>query len=155
MNKNEVIEKGLIEQYLLGEMTDSEKTELESLIYSDETLSAHLKQIENDLENLAFENAVTPPQEIRQAILNSVKTDRSNAREVVMAQYFSERKRNKRTMGIAAGFAVILASLALIAYLQLQETQKQLSVLENSYQLMESELSNLNKNLEDSRKTLE
>ena len=61
MDKKTLLENGLLEQYLLGELNANECDQIEKLLASDAQLRAQFDQLEQDFETIGLENAITPP----------------------------------------------------------------------------------------------
>lgn len=74
MNLQEYIESGIIESYVMGLATESERAEFERLCILHPELIAARKKFEEKLEGYASENAVTPPPEVKAKVLDAVRT---------------------------------------------------------------------------------
>ncbi len=62
MDRKNILEKGLLTQYLLGELAREEVLLLESEILKDKVLQEKLRLLESDFEQMAMENAISPPE---------------------------------------------------------------------------------------------
>lgn len=72
MNKEEIISSGILEQYALGGLAESERTQIEELLASNAEVRAEMDSIESTLEKLAFEGAIAPKDEVRVNLLNKL-----------------------------------------------------------------------------------
>lgn len=61
MDRNSIKDTGILEQYLLGELSEAQQIEVENLLEEDKELQEYFNKIEDDFEKLAQENAITPP----------------------------------------------------------------------------------------------
>ena len=59
----------------MGELSGEEALLLESDIQKDSVLQEKLHQLESDFEQMAMENAISPPQKIRAALVRAVDQD--------------------------------------------------------------------------------
>ncbi len=73
MTSKELIESGILEQYVLGNASPKEMEEVERLAISDPSIRKEIDLISETFENLAFKNAIEPPAVIKpflMALLN-------------------------------------------------------------------------------------
>ncbi len=71
----EYIETGILELYVLGDLTPNEKLDVEAMASKHPEIKAELAEIERTLEAYATQNAVEPPAHLRDKILNSLVTN--------------------------------------------------------------------------------
>ena len=67
-----MIEEGMLERYLLGELKSAEVHEVEAALASDPETRALFAQLEASLEQIAMENAVIPPVEIKEKLKEKI-----------------------------------------------------------------------------------
>jgi hypothetical protein len=72
------IESGILELYVLGDVTPSEKLQVEEMASKHPVIKAELDEIERSMELFAAENAVEPPAQLRDRVLNSLLTNFSD-----------------------------------------------------------------------------
>ena len=77
MNENEIIDSGLLEQYVLGQLSSEQERQIEDVLRKSSDLRAKLAEIESDLERLAQENAIEPPAAVKSGLMNEIKTQDS------------------------------------------------------------------------------
>lgn len=73
MSKEEIISSGILEQYALGGLSESDRNQIELLLASDADVRAELERIETVIEDLAFQSAVIPSENVRVNFLNEIK----------------------------------------------------------------------------------
>ena len=106
MNKERIIEDGLLELYILGELPEATKVELEASLKNDSELKTYLNLLEIDFEQLALDNSIDPPQYIKQNLIASIKKD--EAKVIPLATEKTTKAYFKSLFGIAASIAVAL-----------------------------------------------
>ncbi len=153
------IESGILELYVLGDVTAEERAEVEAMALKHPAIKAELGEIERSLELYAEENAVEPAENLRDRVLNSLVTNLSDdrtfpSREVRVEDNIIPIKRAESSNTYKYAFAACLALLiisvvALISvYSKLQQSNTLLTSLQNQNQhfanrvnLMDRELS--------------
>ena len=68
MDKEKLLEEGLLEKFLLGELGDQEAEAVQQLIDGDAEIKSMFQAMEADFERMAFENAVEPPERTKNAL---------------------------------------------------------------------------------------
>jgi anti-sigma-K factor RskA len=66
------IESGILELYVLGDVTPEEKLQVEAMAAKHPSIKAELNEIERSLELYAAENAIEPSENLRGRVLNSL-----------------------------------------------------------------------------------
>jgi anti-sigma-K factor RskA len=155
------IESGILELYVLGEVTQEERAQVEAMALKHPAIKAELDEIERSLESYAEENAVEPSAGQRDKILNSLLTNFSDDRNFPSRNARIEIEDNiipiKRAKsgdfyryGFAACLALLIVSIvALVSvYNRLQQSNTLLASLQtqnqhftNRVNLMDHELS--------------
>lgn len=69
------IESGILELYVLGDVTPDEKLQVEEMASRHPAIKAELADIERSMELFAAENAVEPAPQMRDRVLNSLLTN--------------------------------------------------------------------------------
>ncbi len=135
------IESGILELYVLGDVTHDEKLQVEELAAKHPSIKAELYEIERSMEAYAQNYAVEPDEQLRARILNSVLTnfgDDSNfepEKEEVTDNVISLPSRKAYTFykyAFAACLALLLASSAALIsmYGKLQDSNTQIAALQ-------------------------
>ena len=69
------IESGILELYVLGDVSPEEKRQVEAMAAKHPAVKAELDEIERSMEAYARENAIEPAEDLRDRILNSLVTN--------------------------------------------------------------------------------
>ena len=72
MTKKEVIESGMLEQYVLGLLDSGEESEVQKWINTYPSLRDHLLGMEEMMEQIAIEESIPPPPHVRDNIIEKV-----------------------------------------------------------------------------------
>jgi anti-sigma-K factor RskA len=155
------IESGILELYVLGDITPDEKLQVEEMALKHPAVKAELDEIERSMELYAKNNAVEPPEHLRGRVLNSILTnfadDRSfdenaSRRPVHNIVNLPERvvSINFYKYAFAACMALLLAStIALISlYNRLQQSNNQLAALQLDKQHFANQVSLMDEQLQ-------
>ena len=139
------IESGILELYVLGDVTHDEKLQVEEMSLKHPAIKAELDEIERSMELYAFENAVEPTAHLRDKILNSLVTnfgDDNNfpskaepikGKVIAMA---APAQNSFYKYAFAACLALLILSVAALIniYSKLQDANTQLVALNSSNQ---------------------
>jgi anti-sigma-K factor RskA len=133
MNKKYILENGILELYLLGELSVDEQIQVENILVSDIELKTKFDLLEKSFEALAFENEIIPPRKVKEDLLQKVRNSKFN--NVII-----QPKPFKQYLAIAASIAVFMALATIWMYIKLD-------TIENELQLVQSEKTALEKDL--------
>jgi anti-sigma-K factor RskA len=142
------IESGILELYVLGDVTPEERAQVEAMAQKHPAIRAELNEIERSLEAYAEENAVEPSESLRGRILNSLVTDLGDDRNFKSARVEADdkddniipisraRSNNFFKYAFAACFALLIVSIAALisVFNKLQESKNLVASLENQKQ---------------------
>lgn len=139
------IESGVLELYVLGEVSHDERVEVEAMALKHPAVKAELAEIEASMERFAGEYAVEPPAGLRNRVLNSVLTNlandntfRSRQPEVTgkIAPMPVPEKNDFYKYAFAACLALLVVSIVALAdiYNQLQVSAHQVAALSTQNQ---------------------
>ncbi|HEY8929065.1 MAG TPA: anti-sigma factor [Mucilaginibacter sp.] len=134
------IESGILELYVLGDVTPEERRQVEAMAAAHPAIKAELDEIERGMEAYAEHNAVEPPEELRSRVLNSMLTNLgddstfnkpTSARDNIVVMP-APKPNNFYKYAFAACLALLIASgIALMSlYNQLQQSNTQLVALQ-------------------------
>jgi anti-sigma-K factor RskA len=156
------IESGILELYVLGDLTPEERAQVEAMAQKHPAIKAELDEIERSLELYADENAVEPSEDLRNRVLNSLVVNLGDDRTFSSTKTAAEEDDNviipisrarSNTFfkyAFAACLALLVVSIvALISvYNKLQESNNLVASLQSQNQkfanqtsLMDNELS--------------
>ena len=154
------IESGILELYVLGDLSPVEKSEVEAMAFKHTEIKAELAEIESSLEAYALQNAVEPPEHLRDKILNSLLTNFADDRKFPTKPFTersdlegddyltgNETQNNIRVLPVqkenkfykyafAASLAVLIVSLGALynTNKQLKESKGQIALLQTKNQ---------------------
>jgi anti-sigma-K factor RskA len=134
------IESGILELYVLGNVTQEEKLQVEDMMASHQVVRAEVDEIERAMEIYAQKNAVAPAESQRERVLNSLvgvedssfKTEPIKGDNVIAMP----RSSNFYKYAFAASLALLIgATIALfITYNKLEQSNNQLIALSQQNQ---------------------
>ena len=140
------IESGILELYALGDVTPGEKLQVEEMASKHPVIKAELQEIEHSMELFAAANAVEPPAQLRDRVLNSLLTNFSDdnnfptkhkhpVKDNVIAMPASKATSFYK-YAFAACFALLIASVVTLfsVYNKLQDANTQLIALNSTNQ---------------------
>ena len=137
------IESGILELYVLGDLSPEEKLQVEDMASKYPLINAELDEIERSIELFAKSNAVEPADYLRDRVINSIKTNFSDE-DVIIPNKNEENvislKQSKAytfyKYAFAACLALLLASsVALVSlYNRLQESNTEIASLQSDKQ---------------------
>lgn len=139
------IESGILELYVLGDVSPAEKLQVEEMIQKHPAVKAELAEVEKALEQYAHENAVEPAENQRTKILNSLVTNLADDNtfkskkapaEAKIVAIPEPRSNSFYKYAFAASFALLVVSMvALISvYGKLQQSNEQLVAMNSQNQ---------------------
>ena len=140
MDKEKILENGMLEQYLLGTLPEADTVMLEKLLQEDATLLAQYNQLENDLESLAFENAIVPPTEVKNKLFEDLPK-----KENIVKIAEKPKKSKISFFAVAASFAGLFLLSTVFFFTNwnttkadLVDTQNELDALKNRIEVLEN-----------------
>jgi len=155
------IESGILELYVLGDVTPEERAQVEAMAQKHPAIKAELIEIERSLELYAEENAVDPSENLRNRVLNSLVVNLGDDRTFGSARTAAEeeddviipisraRSNTFFKYAFAACLALLIVSIvALISvYNKLQESNSLVASLQSQNQRFASQTSLMDKEL--------
>ncbi|MES3019059.1 MAG: anti-sigma factor [Bacteroidota bacterium] len=150
------LESGILELYVLGDLSSEEIREVESTIAQYPEVKAEVEAIEHALQAYAISNAIQPSDAVRAKILNSIETSRESEIPVVPI-YPTAAPSSFYKYAFAASVALLLVSVVLLINLnnRLRESNTQLAVMQSENQQFSNKVNNMSQELEDSKKFLQ
>lgn len=155
------IESGILELYVLGDVTPEERAQVEAMAQKHPAIKAELVEIERSLELYAEENAVEPSENLRNRVLNSLVVNLGDDRTFSSTRTAAEEEdslvipisRARSNIFFKYAFAACLALLlvsivALISiYNRLQESNNLVASLQSQNQRFANQTSLMDKEL--------
>lgn len=142
MNIEEYISTGVLEAYVLGELTPTQRLNVESKLRQEPTLREELRLIEQTLEALAQRGAIKPGEGVRSALLS--KLDGQKEAKVVPIN----SQPTKLAMAASVAIALLTSYLSYYYYRQYQQTSQTLGNLVAQSQQLAQDYSVVNERLD-------
>ncbi len=142
MDRKTILEKGLLTQYILGELSHQETIALEKAVAEDPRLQEELLALEADFERMGMENAITPPDSVRIGLekkIDGLKDNTASLRQPVS----SEKGFQASRLAIAASLAAIFAVSSFWLYNQWQAAEEALQVVQQETEERQQQLRTL------------
>lgn len=148
MNINDYIESGILEAYLLGELSASERAEVEKNLATYAELRIEFSRLEEAQENFLMKTSVTPRASVKESLFKKIVTSKPEGKNIVMPR--SDSKPNFWKLAAAASIAVALGSsyLAFNYYGKWQNTENNLSELIAQNQRIAQDYNTVNQRLD-------
>ncbi|WP_299335870.1 anti-sigma factor [uncultured Psychroserpens sp.] len=146
MDKAYILDNGILELYVLGELSESDQQQVDTAISQYPELQSHLDAIEESFEKMAFENAIDIPVNIKSELLNTISNTTTKTVSI------APQKSLRSYLNIAASITVLLLIGSVYMYSQLNSTKKRLEVVEQENAKLNSNIENLNNYLSETNK---
>lgn len=137
MDKTYILEQGILELYVLGELNKGEQRQVEDVIRQNPELKIQLDEIEAKFETLAFEQAIEAPVAVKNAIMKKASSARSN---VIPMQTSTPRQ---NYLAVAVSISVLLLAGSIYLYSEWNSTKQQLKVVETQNRTLNTKFENL------------
>lgn len=124
MDMNDIRESGLLERYILGEVTKSEQLQVEALLEKDSLLRSYFDQLESDFERIAQENAIVPPTSVKKELMQEI----SRSNPVITKKADTGLK---SYLVIAASLALLFGLSAFWMYSKLGSVEEELRLVQD------------------------
>jgi anti-sigma-K factor RskA len=125
------IESGILELYVLRDVTPAEKQQVEAMVQNHPVVKAELEEMEKALESYALSNAIQPSENQRSKILNSLVTNladdstfKSKKTEATIVALSAPQTNNFYKYAFAASVALLIGSVFALYNLNSQLQQK-------------------------------
>ena len=139
MNINDYILSGILEQYVLGDVSPQEKQEVECMSHIYPEIKEELTKVEMALEGLAMEQAIEVPKHIKKNIFEAIELEESNNQtestnpKVVSIKNFKENSSTNKTYNfkkylVAASILFIISLSSLYLFLNSAFQAKELAL---------------------------
>ncbi|WP_157717187.1 anti-sigma factor [Formosa sp. Hel1_31_208] len=143
MDKTYILDNGILELYVLSELSQSEQQQVQRVIQQHPELKTIVETIEYSFESLAFENAIDPPTSVKTNLLRDISTSPTKIIAI------SPQKSLRSYLAIAASIAAFLFVGTIYMYTQLNTTKNQLKIVEQENTKLNNNINNLNTSLEE------
>jgi anti-sigma-K factor RskA len=128
MDRKKIQEEGLLEQYLLGELSAEENILIEKVLSADSELKKQFTLLETNFERMAFENAIEPSQTVKERLQDAVGLDDNTV--IKLPKQAGSNSFEKMRLLVAASLAALFALSAFWFYSQWQTAEEMLQVVQ-------------------------
>lgn len=141
----------------MGDLSQSERHEVELMLEKHPELRYELNEIEKALQSYAETHAIEPEANLRDKVLGTLDIKEEASVKTLPSVNTSTKQNNFYKYAFAAAVALLLLSTIVIINLrsQLSESHQRIAFLESSNQKFSSRASYIEKELSDVRHTLE
>jgi len=147
MDKKKLIEEGILTQYILGELDMETSQAVEQLLQSDSELKEKALELEDQFEQIGFENAIAPPAEVKKKLMDEVEaegvTTGFQSNEMVGSAPFWK----SAAWRMAAGIALLFGLSSIWLFMQWQNTRTDLETLQSQSQMVTDRLNKLEQDI--------
>ncbi|WP_436514706.1 anti-sigma factor [Ekhidna sp. To15] len=110
MNIEEYISSGILEAYVMDQLSAAERTEVETAAAEHPEIQEELEKIELSMEFLAFATAVTPPPGIKDKLMAQIETQPEAKQETPVVEMKPEGSFGMLRFAAAASLIIALGS---------------------------------------------
>ena len=132
-NKKDIVEEGLLEKYLLDELTAEEVEKVELALAHDPALKKKFQLLEADFEKMAFENAIAPPVAVKSKLITHL-------------EHSKIKTLSPHWLWIAASLAALFLLSTIWMFTNWQSTKDELNSLKNQSVVLQERLEVLEEN---------
>ncbi len=152
-NLKSYIESGILEQYVLGDLSIEERLEVENNALKFPEVKTELIEIESALLSYAISNKIEPKEGLRNKVLNSLTQADAEVRPIYGA---SSKPGQFYKYAFAASLALLLISSVLLMNLnnKLNDSYSQIAVLQSGNQRFSNQVNYFDEELRDTRNAL-
>ncbi len=151
MDKKTIIESGLLEQYLLGDLSVEEQAQVERGLQEHSDLRDHYDLLQEDFRRMAFENAIEPPAHLKNGIEQAISQSAEDVKETPVIPL----RKNSYRFAIAASLAGILLLSTVWMYTQWQDAKDSLVTVENETNELRDRIDRLENNYSETQQWLQ
>jgi anti-sigma-K factor RskA len=145
------IESGILELYVMGDLSSSEKREAEEMAAQNPAIRAELTEIQKALEGYANTFAVIPAEHLREQIMSNLlnPSEDKTEEEIKPVPLSSSRSSSFYKYAFAACLTLLVMSIAalFVLYKRLQNSDQQLAALQQSTQMFTKRANYMDKQL--------
>jgi anti-sigma-K factor RskA len=147
------IESGVLELYVLGDLTSGEKLGVELMLKKYPQLKSEILEIEESLQKYAEAHAMAAPESLRSRLLNSVNVSDATNETLIVPVH---KNLSFYKYSFAASVALLLLSLIAIINLhsQLKKANSQVAILNKANQKFSNHVNDIEEQLENTTQSL-
>ncbi len=149
MDRKKILEDGLLELYLLGELPAEQEVVVANALQEDSDLRAVFRSMEDEFERMALENAITPPTTVRASLEAAMQQEPADTKVRSLQTPEPSSRNNTLRFLVAASFAALFALSSFWLYTQWQISKENLQVLQQQTSDLQNRLTDLEKNYQE------
>jgi anti-sigma-K factor RskA len=148
------IESGVLELYVLGDLTAKEKLEVELMLMKYPELKSEILEIERSLQRYSEAYSIVPPENLRSKVLNSLTYSAASNESLTVS---IQKNLSFYKYSLAASVALLLLSLIAIInlYSELKNSNNKIAVLNQANQKLANYVNNIEGQLENATQSLD
>jgi anti-sigma-K factor RskA len=151
VNLNKYIESGILEAYLLDEVTPTERAEVEQMLARHPELRQELARVEETLESMLMKSAVEPRKEVKEKLMTKITATDKAAKVVPVESTLSAWKLAAAALVVlfigATAFAVYYRQQWVSATVALSDLIAQNQQIANDYSTVNQKLDKIQQDL--------
>ncbi|NNK12295.1 MAG: anti-sigma factor [Flavobacteriaceae bacterium] len=148
MDRKTILEKGLLLNYLLGELNAKDEELIESALQQDKVLQQEFQKLESDFERMALENAIDPPQRVKKSLEKALSKD-SDSTGTPVKSLNSSGAFNPARLLVAASLAAIFALTSFWFYNQWQTAEENIRLARQEKEQLQESLQKLSEEMQE------
>jgi anti-sigma-K factor RskA len=137
MDIQKYIASGILEQYVLGDLSASQQEEVERYAAQYPEIRKEIESIEAALESYGQLHAIEPPQNLESKILEKISAKQAGG----SVSHSGSKPVSKVWLGLALAAACTGLVIAYSQHLQLEQTRQELSSLQEEYKTLDQNCS--------------
>lgn len=145
MDKTYILDQGILELYVLGELNESEQLQVEAAVRQNPELKTALDTIEAKFEAIAFEQAIEVPSTVKSNLMTTVTNN--NSKLITL----SPKKNYSNYLAIAASITGLLLIGSIYIYSEWNTTKGQLKLAEEQNTKLNTKIDDLAKDYNDTK----
>ncbi|MEP1034299.1 anti-sigma factor [Ekhidna sp.] len=151
MNIEEYISSGILEAYVMDQLSSAERTEVENAASEHSEIRYELERIELSMETLAFATAVKPPASVKGELLAQIETQQKVKKEAPVVEMRPESSFGMLRFAAAASIIIALGSaiMAFNYWNKWQSAEDRLSTLIAQNEQFAENYNQVNQQLDD------
>ncbi|NND62362.1 MAG: hypothetical protein HKN48_04120 [Flavobacteriaceae bacterium] len=149
MNENELKDSGWLEQYLLGDLDPSQTAEVEALLSKSSELRAYVAQMEDNLQQLAMENAMDVPSAVKSGLMKSIASKEKPTIPL------NEKRTNNSYLAIAASLALLFGVSSFWLYTKVNSLEDDIRLVREQKDALQDDFNDAVANFDEAQKWYE
>ncbi len=151
MDRKRIIEEGLLEDYILGLLSHEDEVALWDILAEDSELREKFNDLESDLEQVGFENAIEPPSRIKEKLQTALDVKALPKETSISDAKVSRDTLQSGKLLVAASLAALFALASFWFYIQWDASMDSLQTLQEQTVDLQQRLDNLERQYENAQ----